>query len=181
MKIRAGTEADLESIAALIALFAKGHPAENQPRPIEVLREAYLGVEAIAHIVVAEKPVAGVIGFAAWRRDFDMFWSMWGGEGVGMFVAPSYRGLGVALSLVTAMCSQIREQGGQYIRASYEGDHLAKLYERVAIGRPERACFISSTAFDRLADMAGRPPRMVVAHLPDRKLNFSARPPPEDA
>jgi GNAT superfamily N-acetyltransferase len=175
MRVRAATDGDFESIRDLIGEFVTGHPAANQPRPVDVLRKAYLGAEAVGRVVVAEELRGRLVGFAAWRRDFDMFWGIWGGEGIGLFVRPSHRGVGVALSLVTATCAQIREGGGQYLRACYEGDDLARFYERIAIGRPQRECYLSAAAFERLADLAGHPPRLAVRHLPDKELNFKTR------
>jgi N-acetylglutamate synthase-like GNAT family acetyltransferase len=169
--VRRATINDAAVLAELIDGFAKGHPAEAQPRSMDKMIDAFLGAEPLAQVLLAEKNGA-VIGFAAWRKTYDLFWSMYGGDGIGLYVKPTHRGSGVALSLIAAMCAEIRKEGGQFLQTSYDPD-LAKLYERVGVGRAERACHVSALAFETLADAAGEPARDIVRNLPDKAVNFS--------
>jgi hypothetical protein len=123
----------------------------------------------MAHGLLKEKSGTAV-GFGAWRKTYDFFWSMYGGEGLGLYVASSRRGLGVAACIVAAMCADIRRDGGQFLETSYDAG-LAHLYERVGVGRPERACHVSALAFERLAAVAGRSAREVARALPDKNRN----------
>jgi len=168
--VRRATADDVAVLASLIDEFARGHPAENHVRSVDRLRDAFFGNQPIAHVLLAEKN-ATVVGFGAWRKAFDLFWSMYGGDGLGLYVNPSHRGRGVALCIVAAMCAEIRGQGGRFLQTSYDAD-LSPLYERVGVGRPERACHVSALAFDRLATVAGRSAREIVRALPDKALNY---------
>src|SRR5262245_46479216 len=92
--VRRAASEDLEAIASLIDEFVKGHPAEGHSRPIAVLREAYFGESPLSRLFIAERSTEP-IGFGGWKRTFDMFWAMHGGEADGLFVKPAYRGRGV--------------------------------------------------------------------------------------
>ena len=168
--VRRATTDDVPVLAALIDGFAKGHPAEGHARSAEMLREALFDGQPIAQVLLAEKN-ATAIGFGAWRKAYDLFWSMYGGDGLGLYVIPAQRGFGVGLCIVAAICADIREHGGQFLQASYD-DELSPLYERVALGRPERACHVSALAFERLASVAGRSVRDIIRALPEQSQNF---------
>src|SRR5215469_16909723 len=96
---------------------------------------------------------------------------MYGGDGLGLYVIPAQRGFGVRLCIGAAICADIREHGGLSLQASYDAE-LSPLYERVAVGRPERACHVSALAFERLAAVAGRSPRDIIRALPKKSLNY---------
>lgn len=169
--VRPATSADAEALAGLIDGFAKGHPAERHVRSVEAMRNAFWGDRAVVHAVLAERGEVAA-GFGMWRRSYDVFWSMHGGEAVGLYVIPSLRGLGVAACIIAAMCASIREQGGRFLQAAYEPE-LAAFYERVGVGRPERACHISAGAFQQMAALAGKPVREIIRAMPDRALNYA--------
>ena len=114
----------------------------------------------------ARPPLGLVLGKA-----YDLFWSMYGGDGLGLYVIPAERGFGVGLCIVAAICADIREHGGQFLQASYDAE-LSPLYERVAVGRPERACHVSALAFERLAAVAGSSARDIIRALPEKSLNY---------
>jgi hypothetical protein len=169
--VRRATADDVPVLAALIDGFAKGHPAEGHVRSVEMLRDALFGRQPIAHVLLAERN-ATAIGFGAWRKAYDLFWSIYGGDGLGLYVIPAQRGFGVGLCIVAAICAEIREHGGQFLQASYSSE-LSPLYERVAVGRPERACHVSALAFERLAAVAGRSARDIIRALPEKNLNYA--------
>jgi GNAT superfamily N-acetyltransferase len=167
--IRSATAEDTPTLAALIDGFAIGHPAQDHPRSLERMREAFFGEEAVGRVLLAEVSRA-TVGFGIWRKTYDVYWSMYGGEAFGLYVKPSHRGTGIAVAIVAAICNEIRRHGGQFLQTSYSPE-LAPLYERVGVGRAERACHVSASAFQRLADLAGKPPREIVRALPDKALN----------
>ena len=172
MVIRRAVVEDVDMLARLIDGFAKGHPAEHFARSVERLRDAFFGAEPVGHVLLAVKGDT-VIGFGAWRKAYDPYWSMFGGDGLGLYVSPAYRGLGIAACIVAAICSEIREGGGHFLQASY-GPSLASLYERVGVGATERSCHVSALAFERLAAAAGGSAREIVRGLPDKALNYVA-------
>jgi hypothetical protein len=171
--VRRATADDVPVLAALIDGFAKGHPAEGHVRSVGTLRDALFGCQPIAHVLLAQRG-ATAIGFGAWRKAYDLFWSMYGGDGLGLYVIPAQRGFGVGLCIVAAICADIREHGGQFLQASYDSE-LSPLYERVAVGRPERACHVSALSFERLAAVAGRSARDIIRALPEKNLNYAPR------
>src|SRR5271156_5723129 len=140
--VRRATTNDVPALAALIDGFAKGHPAEHRSRQADRMREAFFGDQAVGQVLLAER-LGTPIGFGVWRKTYDMFWSMYGGDGIGLYVKHSNRGLGVALCIIAAICAEIRGQGGHYLQTSYD-PALAGLYERVGVGRAERACHVSA-------------------------------------
>ncbi len=168
--VRRATVDDVTVLAALINGFAKGHPAESHTRSREKMREAFFGDEPVAQILLIEKNGAA-IGFGAWRKIYDVFWSMYGGEGLGLYVAPEHRGSGAVVCLMAAMCAEIREAGGRFLQTNYAPE-LASLYERVGVGGPQRACHVSALAFQKLAASAGKTARQIVRALPDKALNY---------
>lgn len=169
--VRRATVDDLPLLALLIDGFAKDHPAEHHSRSAEKLRDAFFGRDAIGQVLLAERRSAP-IGFGAWRKTYDVFWSMHGGEGIGLYVRPESRGLGVAVCIIAAICAEIQSFGGQFLQTSYDPE-LAGLYERVAIGRAERACHVSALAFTTLAGVAGLPAREIIRRLPDKASNWN--------
>ncbi len=168
--VRRATADDVTVLAALIDGFAKGHPAEGHVRSVEMLMGALFSSPPIAHVLLAGRH-ATAIGFGAWRKTYDFFWSMYGGDGLGLYVIPAQRALGVGLCVVAAICAEIREHGGRFLQASYDSE-LSPLYERVAVGRSERACHVSALAFERLATVAGGSARDIIRALPEKSLNY---------
>ena len=168
--VRRATADDVPVLAVLIDGFAKGHPADGHVRSAEMLRDALFGGQPIGHVLLAEKD-ATAIGFGAWRRAYDLFWSMYGGDALGLYVISAQRGFGVGLCIVAGICADIREHGGRFLQASYAAE-LSPFYERVAVGRPERACHVSALAFECLAAVAGRSARDIIRALPEKSLNY---------
>jgi hypothetical protein len=171
--VRRATVDDVGVLAVLIDGFAQGHPAENHARSIAKLRDAFFGGEPVAHVLLAEKN-GTAIGFGAWRKTYDVFWSMYGGEGIGLYLSPAHRGSGAAVCLIAAICAEIRKAGGHFLQTNYAPE-LSSLYERVGVGSSQRACHVSALAFEKLAQAAGKPARQIIRELPDKGLNYVQR------
>lgn len=167
--VRRATGDDMSAVVALLDGFAVGHPAQSLARSPDRLRQAFFSSGAIGYVLLAEHQGAPV-GLGIWRKNYDVFWSMFGGEGIALYVMPEKRGLGIAASIVAAICEDIRREGGEYLYASYDPVHQG-LYERVGAGAPDRSCHVSASAFRTLADLAGKSPREIVRGLPDKALN----------
>lgn len=170
--VRAATAEDAPKLAELIDGFAAGHPAESHPRSLEQIRAAFFETEPIGRVLIAEIDSVAV-GFGIWRRTYDLFWSMFGGDGIGLYLDPAHRGSGAVLCIIAAMCAEIRRAGGHFLQTSYD-PKLAGLYERVGVGHPERVCHVSALAFESLADAAGRSAREIVCALPDKSSNYKS-------
>jgi GNAT superfamily N-acetyltransferase len=167
--VRPALPADVDALIALVDGFASTHPAAKVPRPREWFIDRYVGPKAAVRVFLADTG-ARVIGFGAWRLTPDIFWVKDAGEVRDLYVVPEYRGMGVAATLLAAICADVRSAGGEYICGTY-GDEQAKSYERVAMGHPERWCNVSERAFRRLADLAGKDPKTIARMLPDKSWN----------
>jgi GNAT superfamily N-acetyltransferase len=169
--VRRATADDVTVLAALLDGFAKGHPAQNHSRSMDRMQDTFFNGTPLGYVLLAEENTTA-IGFGIWRKTYDVFWSMYGGDGICLYVSPSRRGFGIAVAIVAAMCEDIWREGGQFLQTSYAPD-LAALYERVGVGRAERACHVSASAFQKLASLVGKTPREIIRELPDRTLNFT--------
>jgi GNAT superfamily N-acetyltransferase len=170
VQIRVASVGDTPTLAALIDGFAVGHPAEKRHRSIEKLKEAFFGNRPVGEHLLAETS-EGAVGYAGWRRIYDVFWSMFGGQVIGLYVQPSHRGRGIAAMLIAALCARVRDEGGRYLWSEYDA-HLAPFYERVAVGKPCKECHLAGLAFQQVADLAGASGREIVAGLPKKELNL---------
>lgn len=153
--------------------FVRGHLAENHPRPLARLKEAYFDAEAVAHLSVACRH-RSIIGMGQWTRTYDMFWAMFGGEVGWLYVRPEVRGLGIPAAIIAEICSQVRRAGGEFLRGTAQEAKNIALYERVTNGGPSRECCLSAQAFHSFADLAGLPAREIVRQLPKPELNHVA-------
>jgi GNAT superfamily N-acetyltransferase len=178
--VRSATEADLNEIADMVQGFVVGHPAEFHPRPVTRLREAYFGAAPVAHLLVARKG-PHIVGMGQWTRMYDMFWAMFGGDVEWLYVRPEARGLGIPAAIIAEICRQVRLEGGELLRGGADGDAIAALYERVAIGWRVSTGALSGEAFQICADLAGLSPREIVTSLPAPELNRTPALPRETA
>ena len=172
LTVRSAIEADLPEIAEMVQGFVRDHPAEQRPRPLSRLREAYFGAEPVAHLLVACTEDR-IVGMGQWSRIYDMFWAMFGGEAGWLYVRAPVRGLGIAAAIVAGICREVRDAGGEFVRGTAQEARNAALYGRVAIEMdfPARECHLSAEAFQSFADLAGLPPREIVRRLPSAALN----------
>ena len=171
VNVRPAVIHDLHALAELIDEAAIGHPAEKLPRSLANLQQAYFGEKPVGEQLLAVT-IASAIGFAGWTKIYDPSWSVFGGQVIGMYVQPAYRGKGIAAMLIAALCARVREAGGQYLWSEYD-ERLAQLYERVLIGKPCREGHLSGEAFQQIADLAGKSVREIVRGLPELELNMA--------
>lgn len=169
LAVRPAREADLVDIEEMVDDFVKGHPAEHHSRSTSRLREAYFGVASVARLVVAVRD-ARVIGMGQWTLIYDMFWGVYGANAEWLYVRPEQRGRGIAAAIVSGICAEVREAGGEFLHGGGD-DAVERLYERVAVGRPTNECHLSAEAFQVNADLAGLAPREIVRRLPGIDLN----------
>src|SRR6188472_4665755 len=139
--IRDANENDIPAIESMVADFVKGHPAENHPRPSQVLRSAYFGERPVAHMLVAERN-GQIVGMGQWTLIHDMFWGMFGAEAGWLYVKPRFRGSGIVAALVARLCSEASEAGARFLQGG-GGEGPSRLYERIAIGQSDRVCHLS--------------------------------------
>jgi GNAT superfamily N-acetyltransferase len=151
--VRPAREDDVPDIASMVDDFVKGHKAQRHVRSQEALRAAYFGRRPVAEIIVAEWR-GRVVGMGQWARIYDMFWGMVGGRADWLYVRPEARGLGISF-----LCGS-------------GNDRTRGIYERSAMLSGTSVEFhLSAAAFQRVADLAGLSPRVIVRGLPAPELN----------
>jgi hypothetical protein len=76
---------------------------------------------------------------------------------------------------VAAVCAAAREQGARYLSgAAYDrASPIGRFYERIAVAFDSAECHCSGAAFQRLADLHGRPPRVIARQLPPKAWNYT--------
>jgi len=113
------------------------------------------------------------VGFMGWQPDYDLHHCHSGGEVLDLYVRPDVRGLGVALRLVAAVAAAVRARGGVYVRGLTTGDPETRaLYDRVAVAFDGANCILGGAAFRVVADLAGKPARVIIRGLPAKQTNF---------
>ena len=123
-------------------------------------------------LILAESSLGKAVGFCAWQPSYDLHHCITGAEIIDVYVAPAFRGHAVPLLLTVALASRVRERGGCFVKGqAVMRAGVKELYERVAMVFPGADCIVGGRAFRALADLAGRPARVVVRNLPDRSWN----------
>jgi GNAT superfamily N-acetyltransferase len=168
--VRLAREEDMADLASMVDDFVKGHPAEKHPRALDALRTAYFGSNPVAEVVVAERN-GHIVAMGQWIRIYDMFWGMFAGRADWLYVRPEARGLGISAAILALICERIRASGAQFLYGQGT-EHTKSLYKRSALPGPPSCDFhLGNEAFERLADLSGRPPREIVRALPEPSLN----------
>lgn len=171
--VRPAVEADLPAVEKLVDAFVAGHPAESQPRPREVTRAVFFGLNPLAHLVVACRG-GEIVGMGQWQKIYDVFWGKFGAEAGWLFVQPGRRGLGIGAALVAEIAAEAQAAGCEFLHGGADLPEIARLYGRVAVGDGYSwAGFVGGSAFPALAALAGLPPREIVRRLPDKALNHA--------
>ncbi len=171
--VRAATIADVGVIASLLRDYMKetfGAPWYGSPEAlVEEIRGSRL------RFVIAETSGEGIVAFAAWQSTYDLHHCVSGAEVIDLYVAPGKRGRAVSLLLLVEVAAQVAKVGGKFIKGqAIPKPGVRELYDRIAMSFPGADCIVGGRAFRALAELSGRSPRHVVAHLPDRAWNHEA-------
>jgi GNAT superfamily N-acetyltransferase len=165
--VRAAVVADMPSGAAMLEAYMAGSFNCPWEGSLESLVRDGLGREF--QTVVAERTNC-LVGFACWRRVYDLHHCAVGGEVMDMYVRPQSRGSGIALSLVSVVAAQVQLAGGRFVKGCADAT-LEPVYPRVAVVFSGAECYLGGRAFRILADSAGSSPRALVRSLPSSALN----------
>ncbi|MBF2001808.1 MAG: GNAT family N-acetyltransferase [Synechococcales cyanobacterium M58_A2018_015] len=168
--IRNATPNDIPDLEELMTAFMQ----ETFQRPWggTTQKMAQDGFGAEFQLVVAETENRQLVAFAAWIASYDLHHCIKGGEVIDLFVTPPHRGRGVAIQLITAIGTQIQQQGGVYIKGqAVENPSAQRLYQRCAQCFPGADCYVSGRAFRRLTELSGQCLRDVVKNLPEPAWN----------
>ena len=101
-----------------------------------------------------------IVAFAAWRETYDLHHGVSGGEVIDFFVAPSHRGLGVAVQLVAGVAAAVKGRGGAFLYSLVLPDDPArlKLARRWGVGFAGEHTYLAHEVFERMAEWGGRAP-----------------------
>ena len=104
-----------------------------------------------------------------------MHWAMSGAQIADLYVVPSHRGLGVALSLSARTAADARAEGCAFLRGgAYDRESTRRSYGRIAVVELSGETHLSGRAFRRLAELADLPTREILLSLHPIEWNFEA-------
>ena len=172
MKIRRATTHDAEVLSALLtACVRESYPGHLGSTPDQLRRDVL--IEPPRHHVLLAEVDGEPNGFIAWDAVYDMHWAVGGAQISDLYVTPARRGLGIALAMVAAAAAEVHAEGGHFIRGgAYDRESTRRAYARVAVVLPNGETHLGGRALRRLAELAGRPPREMLAALPAVEWNF---------
>jgi len=174
MRVRPATCEDAEVLAALLGdCLRESYPGHAGSTPAQLRRDV-LTEPPRHHVLVAE--IGGhVAGFIAWDPVYDMHWAAGGAQVADVYVAPRYRGHGVALMLIVHAAADVLAQGGLFLRGgAYDRASTRRFYARAGVMLPSGEAQLGGRAFRHLAQCAGKPVREVLRNLPPVTWNFEA-------
>ncbi|HKT06441.1 MAG TPA: GNAT family N-acetyltransferase [Gemmatimonadaceae bacterium] len=172
--IRRATNDDAEILSALLADYLReSYPDHRGSTPAQLRRDVL--IEPQRHHVLVVEIRRQMAGFVAWDRVYDMHWASSGAQVADLYVAPEYRGLGVALMLIAQMAVDVLAHGGVFLRGgAYDRASTRRLYARAAVVLPSGETYLAGRALRHLAQFAGRPARDIVRNLPPVAWNYDA-------
>jgi GNAT superfamily N-acetyltransferase len=175
MDIRRAESGDAPVLAALVKEYLRErHPDHPGVSAAELRRDVLKG-ESSHRVLLADRR-GETIGFVAWDAVYDMHWAASGAQVADLYVVPEFRGHGVALMLLCALCAEARAEGASFVRGSSfdRNSPTGQFYERIGVVFDSAECHCGGRAFRQLADLHGSPVRALIDALPPPEWNFSA-------
>jgi GNAT superfamily N-acetyltransferase len=171
-RTRAAASDDVAALVPLLeAYMAETYGDRWHGDPETLARD--LGGRCTIEVAVAED--GRLVGLLAWATGYDLHHCAAGAEVIDLYVAPPWRGRGVALSLACAAAARAQRLGGRWLKGTaVETGSGRRLYGRIAVCGATRECTVGGRAFRRLAELAGRPPREMAAGLPEPGWNHES-------
>ncbi len=167
MDVSAASEEELPGIALLIEAYMRETFGVGWSGSVDALRRDGRG----SHFeVVAARHRGEPIGFAMLEPTYDVHHCLPGGCIADLYVKPGHRGRGVALRLIAAAATLVRERGGSFIKGQATPE-ARPFYERVAMAFEGADCIVGGRAFRAIAELHGRPHRELIRGLPTREWN----------
>lgn len=173
MDIRSARLSDASVLASLLDSYLTESFPGHSGTSAAVLERDVLSGGSILRVLLVERH--GVpIGFAAWHRVYDLHWGKGGAEIDDLYLVPQYRGKGIALALVAAVCSAARQEGLVYLHGtSFDRESpVGRLYDRIAVVGDSAQCYCAGRAFRTLAELHGQLPRDMARSLPPKGWNY---------
>jgi GNAT superfamily N-acetyltransferase len=164
---------DASFLASLLGAYLTESFPGHSGTSAAVLERDVLGGGSILRVLLVER--RGVpVGFAAWHRVYDLHWGKGGAEIDDLYLVPQYRGNGIALALVAAVCSAARQEGLVYLHGtSFDRESpVGRFYDRIAVVGDSAQCYCAGRAFLRLAELHGQSPHDIARSLPPKAWNY---------
>jgi GNAT superfamily N-acetyltransferase len=169
--VRAAEQRDVPALVELLEAYMQETFTVAWRGSAEALRRDGFGREFETQVAVMG--AGRVIGFAAWTQSYDLHHCLTGGDILDLYVAPGYRGRGVAPALVCTVAAEIGRRGGTYVKGqAVDNRAVQRLYARFAMCFPGADCIVGGRAFRHLATLAGRSGRGMVRSLPEKSWNY---------
>ena len=134
MDIRSARLSDASILASLLgAYLAESFPGHSGTSVALLERDVLSGGSMLRVLLIERNGVP--VGFAAWHRVYDLHWGKGGAEIDDLYLVPQYRGNGIALALVAAVCSAARQEGLVYLHGTSFDRELpvGRFYDRIAV------------------------------------------------
>ena len=172
VQIRPADPKDVPALAALMGSYMRESYDDSWHGSPEAMALDGFGREFEMHVASTGNDL---IGFAAWRKAYDLHHCTSGAEMFDMFVVPAVRGRSIAASLVCAVAEEVLQRGGKFLKGqAVEEPSVRRLYERVSVSFVAVECVLAGRALRTMASLAGAPPRQVVRSLPPKSWNYQA-------
>lgn len=167
-RIRDAAPEDVTRLAALLDEYMEEVFLRRFAGSVDALARDVLGREA--HTLVALDD-AELVGFAIWRRTYDVHHCVGGAELLDIYVQKAVRGGTLAPELLLATVAAVAKDGGRFLKGQGVTAQGDRLYERLAITFPGTEFILGGRAFRDLAALHGKPLREVLRGLPPKSAN----------
>jgi GNAT superfamily N-acetyltransferase len=168
---RAAEQSDVPALVQLLEAYMQETFQVSWQGSAEALRRDGFGREF--EIQVAVTGDGRVIGFTAWAKAYDLHHCITGGYILDLYVAPEFRGRGVAPALICTVAAEILRRGGTYVKGQAINNKVVqRLYARFAVCFPGADCIVGGRAFRQVAALAGHSARVATRLLPEKSWNY---------
>ena len=166
------TEPRIQAWAPLMRAYMREAYGVEWAGSEEAARAGALGQHCTVELAL--DAAGALLGFLAWYPSYDLHHCVAGVDVLDLYVLPSHRSRGIALTLACAVAASASVHGGSYMKGTAIGRGAGlRLYSRFGVCDPT-GCIVGGRAFRRLVELAGRPARDIARSLPERSWNFEA-------
>ncbi|MBD2089448.1 GNAT family N-acetyltransferase [Microcoleus sp. FACHB-1515] len=173
-KISTATIDELEIVAQLMSDYVRQNlNMAAWPCSVEIFKRDYSsGCFRMTVIYSVDRNCDRLVGFAAWMPSYDLHHCVHGASFIDFYVAPAYRGRGLAAALLCEIAAEITRLGWDFMRGSAMTGRASRLYARVGVCFGSNEYNVSGKALRQLASLAGLPAREIVRGLPTKEMNY---------
>ena len=160
---------DLPQLAGLLDEYMEETFQRRWAGRREDLARDVLGKEANTIVAVEDLEL---VGFAIWKRAYDVHHCLVGGELLDLYVQKTARGSPFAPQLLLATIAAVSKVGGKFLRGKGVSEQGDALYDRFAVTFPGTEFILGGRAFRELGALKGVPLRQALKMIPPQSANF---------